>query len=149
MTKFHWGHGIALFYSIFAVCMIGAVIKSTTFDNSLVAPDYYAKDIAYQTTMNRQQNSVQLAQPLRMEQEASELTLHFPTDEVGKELSGSVQLYSPVSSERDKNWKLRPDANGQQLLSLKGLPAGRYRLIVTWNNAQHKFLDEFTVYIKA
>jgi hypothetical protein len=129
--------------------MIGAAIMSTTFDNSLVAPDYYAKDIAYQTTMIRQQNSVQLAQPLRMEQEASELTLYFPTAEVGNELSGSVQLYSPVSSERDKNWKLRPDTNGQQLLSLKGLTAGRYRLIVTWNNGQHKFLDEFTVYVKA
>lgn len=145
--KFHWGHGIALFYTTFAVCMIGAAIKSTTFDNSLVAPDYYAKDIAYQTTMDRQQNSDLLIQPVDLNRGESSLTLKFPTAEVGNKLGGEVHLYSPVSSERDKKWRLRTDKDGKQVLSVKDFPTGRYQLIVTWDNGKKEFLDEFTVYI--
>lgn len=147
--KFHWGHGIALFYTTFAVVMITAVIRSTAFDNSLVTEDYYAQDIAYQTTLNSQQNSRQLLNPLQLDQKGNAMTLRWPIEETGRKLSGTIKLYSPVSNSRDLSWPVRIDADGVQSFQIKDTPRGYYRIIVHWSDGKRTYLDEFKVELKS
>jgi len=62
--KFHWGHGIFLFYVVFVASLVTVVIKSRQFDNSLVTEEYYARDLNYQQEYDRRMNSKSLAEPL-------------------------------------------------------------------------------------
>lgn len=149
MKKFHWGHGIALFYSTFAFCMIFAVIKSTSFDNSLVTKDYYAKDITYQNAHNSKLNSKRLKQAVRVDRRASGYVLVLPIEEVGNNISGDIQLYSPVSSRRDLTWKLKLDQSGEQFIPLENTISGRYRLIVNWTDGKRQYLDELPLYLQS
>ncbi|MEO0731345.1 MAG: FixH family protein, partial [Bacteroidota bacterium] len=90
--KFHWGHGIFLFYLFFVGTLVMVVIKSTTFDNSLVTEEYYARDINYQQEFDRRQNSAQLPTKLALREEGARKSLVFPT-EVGVDISGTVHFY--------------------------------------------------------
>ena len=46
--KFHWGYGIALFFTAFVVFILTAVFTSTKENIHLVTEDYYAEELAYQ-----------------------------------------------------------------------------------------------------
>lgn len=146
--KFHWGHGIAAFYGIFALSLITAVIKSTSFDNSLVADDYYAKDIAYQQTMDRRANSKQLPTAVRLEKQAKNYQLQFPLAELDEAVDGTIQLYCPSTANRDLYWPISLDTSGVQTIPTSGLKAGKYKLIVNWSSASKQYLDEFVFYLK-
>ncbi|PHI19719.1 hypothetical protein CEQ90_11775 [Lewinellaceae bacterium SD302] len=148
MKNFHWGHGIALFYTTFALTMIFAVIKSTSFDNSLVTKDYYAQDIAYQQTMDRLSHSRELVRGVRVDKREDQYVLVFPIQDVGDDITGKVQLYSPVSSDRDLNWDLMAGEDGEQRIPLEKIPNGRYQLIVKWTDGKLQYQDEFPLYLQ-
>ena len=100
--KFNWGHGIFLFYSLFALSLIIVVIKSTEFDNSLVTEDYYAKDITYQKMIDRKANSQALGHPVALQRMEDGFNLIFPTQELGGPVEGTAHFYRPSSSDFDK-----------------------------------------------
>jgi len=147
--KFNWGTGIFLFYTTFAVAMIGAVIKSTTFDNSLVVEDYYAKDITYQSTLERKARSQALNQPLTLELLEGDYELVFPLAELRGTPRGQVQFYRTNSSKFDEYYSLEVDRYGHMKLPTTGRLTGLWRVIVEWEDDKQEYLDEFTLYLTA
>lgn len=146
--KFHWGHGIAAFYSLFAFVLISAVIKSTTFDNSLVAKDYYARDIAYQNVLDRKMNSQSLKKAVAFKTNNGSYQISFPIAELDAAITGKIQLYCPSTADRDIFWPVSLTEEGKQFLPVQSLPAGRYKLIINWSADQRDYLDEFTFHHK-
>ncbi|WP_020570119.1 FixH family protein [Neolewinella persica] len=142
--KFHWGHGIAVFYSFFVLTLIFVVIKSRTFDNSLVTEEYYAHDINYQQEYDRRQNSSDLAQGVRLEKTADNYRVVFP-EALAPSAKGTLLFYRPSSKLHDRLVKIRIDETGGMNLSLSGLEPGRYRAILEWSAAGKDYLDEFTL----
>lgn len=98
---FNWGHGIALFYGLFAIGMLTAVIRSTYYDHSLVTEKYYEKDLQYQEHYEKLANSRLLKQPLKVwkDQEAGILSIQFP--ENLDQIAGEVTFYRPVNPDED------------------------------------------------
>ncbi len=146
--KFNWGTGIFLFYTTFAVMMIGAVIKSTQFDNSLVMDDYYAKDITYQETIDRKRNSLALEQAVVLHHLEQHIAVLFPKQELSnKPVKGQVHFYRPSSSQFDTFLPLKVDTDGRMLIPLDGLLPGYWNIIIEWSAGDQLFRDDFELTI--
>jgi hypothetical protein len=146
--KFNWGHGIFLFYSLFALSLIVVVIKSTEFDNSLVADDYYAKDITYQRMIDRKTNSQELERPVELRRIDGGFNLIFPEAILDGRVEGTAHFYRPSSSDFDKIVALKTGETGSMFLSSDGLSAGFYRLKVEWSAGGTEYYDEFAVHLR-
>jgi nitrogen fixation protein FixH len=142
--KFHWGHGIAVFYTLFVLTLIIVVVKSRTFDNSLVTEEYYARDINYQQEYDRRQNSSDLQKGVRLEKIADQYRVVFP-EGLATSTKGTLLFYRPSSKLHDRLVKIRVDEAGGMTLSLTGLEPGQYRAILEWSAAGKDYWDEFTL----
>ncbi|MEM9835283.1 MAG: FixH family protein [Bacteroidota bacterium] len=143
--KFHWGHGIFTFYATFAVVLIMAVIKSTTYDNSLVADDYYARDINYQQEYDRIQNAALLDVAPELKYQRDEIYLSFPDQLVAAK--GEALLYRPSSNRFDRSLVISGKQQAYRLPTQQ-LPMGRYRLIVEWEMKGRDYQHEFDVVLQ-
>lgn len=140
--KFNWGHGIFTFYVFFVATLVVVVIKSRTFDNSLVDENYYARDINYQQEYDRRSNSNALADPLRLVATGEGgYKLQFPVTGLGK-VTGTLHLYRPSTKKDDRRLPLAVREDGAMLLPLKGMTPGRYEAIVEWSADGVGYYDE-------
>lgn len=141
--KFNWGTGIFLFYTTFAAVLISLVIKSTGYDNSLVEDNYYEKDLAYQSTYEKMQNSLALSEPLQIKyaQHKSEIELSFPS---GTAVRGVVKLYRPDNQLLDKSYSVQTDREGKMLIPTQGIMSGVWKVKVEWEAEGVSFLDRKT-----
>ena len=66
--KLNWGTGIAAFYLLFMVVLLSFVIKSRSYDHSLVTTNYYEQDLKYQQQYDKLANTLALDHPLVIDQ---------------------------------------------------------------------------------
>ena len=140
--KFNWGTGIALFYTTFAVVMVSVVIRSTYFDNSLVADNYYQQDLEYQQHIDKVNNASALAKDLVISQNLDEqyLRFQFPNDLAG--IKGDIFLFRPSDESKDLHLPISPDSLQQQIISTKDLIPGLWRVKVDWQSDDRSFYKE-------
>ncbi|HKK74819.1 MAG TPA: FixH family protein [Saprospiraceae bacterium] len=140
--KINWGWGIAIFYIIFVGALLYTVWKSTTYDHSLVAKDYYAKDISYQEHYDKLLNATRLAKDLQITElpQKEAVRLVFPA-EVGQP-TGTIQFFNPSASHLDFEEKVRTDEAHQQLISTTKLKKGLWRVKVDWEADGKAFYKE-------
>ncbi|MEL6392463.1 MAG: FixH family protein [Bacteroidota bacterium] len=144
--KFHWGHGIALFYCTFAACMFFALFKSFSFDNSLVVDNYYEEDINYQQIRNQRANSRSLIQSVALHKSDNLRFISFPIGELDGEISGKVQLYRPESQRYDQYYDLQVDGEGKFIIPTQNLLVGRWKVKVKWSCSERDYYDELEFY---
>jgi len=58
--NFNWGTGIALFFSAFAISMVGMVMASRKHLPNMVQKNYYDLDLNYQDRLEKKQNTAAL-----------------------------------------------------------------------------------------
>ncbi|MEL7247525.1 MAG: FixH family protein [Bacteroidota bacterium] len=140
---FNWGHGIFLFYVIFASVLFYAVYRSTKHDNSLVVENYYEYDLAYQGQYDRLQNSANLSEPLLMQWTSSDkhFKLQFPA-EITSDISGEIQFYRPDNKSLDWAIPLVVNETNQMPIDLSKTPAGRWTVKVYWEAAEKPYFAE-------
>ncbi len=146
--KFNWGTGIFVFYSLFALSLVVVVVKSTAFDNSLVFEDYYAKDITYQETIDRKNNSLGLSTPLTLDIWPNFCQLNFPASDIVGPFQGSVHFYRPSSKKHDQTFEIATNTEGQMFIPTDALQEGYYKALVTWSAAGIDYYNEFPVYLQ-
>ncbi len=145
--KLNWGTGIALFYGTFVVVLVAVVIKSTTYDNSLVSDDYYADDLNYQQQYDKLANSRDLAQDLSVELQSAEekVELRFPSD-LGQ-AAGEIFFFCPSDSKSDFRVAVQPDSNHRQVVPVAGLKPGLWRVKVDWQAGGKAYYKEVVITI--
>lgn len=126
-SKFHWGHGITVFYILFVGVVVTALIASFSVDRSLVTDDYYATDLAYQSRYDKSKNSMQSPQ-LFISQEASTqiTTIGFNTD---KSIKGTAHWYRPSDKSADFIVEL---TNRETTVSTDMLLKGKWIIKIEW-----------------
>lgn len=142
--KLNWGTSIAIFYIAFAATMVGFVIKSKTYDNSLVTEDYYAKDLAYQQQYDKLANSQALAADLAIGKVADGVQFIFPLKDA-QQPSGEILFYRASDKSKDFTLKVAPDSNGLQLVPTNQLVPGRWTVKVDWQGGGKEFYKEQVV----
>jgi nitrogen fixation protein FixH len=143
--KIDWGWGIAIFFSIFVITLVFQVWKSTTYDNSLVEKNYYAKDLAYQEHYNKLLNTNALVKDLSIVElpQKQAVRLEFPAD-LGKP-SGTIHFFNPAQSELDFNVEIAADTEQIQLITTTALKRGLWKVKVDWQANGKAFYKEEAV----
>ena len=145
--KINWGTGIAIFYSLFVIVLVGFVIKSMTYDNSLVVEDYYKKDIEYQQHYDKVKNAKQLEEDLsiKLDRNNKRLNFHFPENLKG--IKGDILFYKPDNKKLDFNLSVKPNTNNIQEFDYSKLTQGVWKVKVEWNSAGKYYYKEKRIHI--
>ncbi len=130
--KFHWGTGIALFYSAFVLTILVVVFRSRAHDPVLVSKDYYALDLNYQAHLEKKQNAAALKTPVvaRYDSERSAFLLLFPAP-AGKP-SGKVKCFRASTTRDDRWFDIQTNEQGIMEIPAAQLSPGRWHLEADW-----------------
>ncbi len=145
--KFHWGHGIAIFYGLFVVILVFQVIKSTAYDNSLVSEAYYKDDLNYQQHYTKLENTLSVADDLVVtnNKDAGYVEIRFP--DYQRDVSGVIYFFNPVTSNRDIKISIKTDTQNVQRVSTESLAEGLWKLKIDWTSASKPFYSETSITI--
>ena len=132
----NWGTGIVIFFTLFAISMISAVVATTRHAPQMVQKDYYALDLNYQAHLEKKQNTAALAAApqVRYEREQQSIRIAFPEGMVAK--SGTAKCFRSVTTQDDVVTKIENTA----LLSIPAdqFASGRWHLELDWEDASGK-----------
>jgi nitrogen fixation protein FixH len=136
--KWNFGTGIAAVYSIFALSMLTAAIRSTHYDVGLVKKDYYADDLNYQQHFNKIQNEKGSVERLKIERnviamnEATEgsLTLQFPKTQTPP--NGTITFFRPSKVGIDQIFDLKTNADNTMVIPTKAMIRGAWKIQIDW-----------------
>lgn len=143
--KFNWGHGIALFYLLFAGVMIFFVVKSTTHDHSLVVENYYEEDLKYQQHYEKLANSQNLEQDVTISHDPATDYISFRFPKEKGTVAGTILFYRPSDETKDFKIEIQLDQNFEQTLPVSQLSPGLWKLQVDWEAGGVPFYKEETV----
>ncbi len=144
--RFHWGHGIALFYGLFVVAILIIVVKSFSVDRSLVVDDYYQQDITYQKHKEKLENAKSLDKDLELNFNKSDQVIELTFPEQFTQLSGKIWFYKPDNKKLDFELGVEPDDQNKQLIPTQKLVGGVWTVKVDWQGDSRPFYREFNIY---
>jgi len=141
--KLNWGTSIAIFYIAFAATMVGMVIKSRSYDHSLVVEDYYAQDLNYQQQYNKLANAKALPTDLTIGKVGNSVQLLFPKEITSP--NGEILFYRANDKSKDFKVSVATDSYGLQTIPTAQLAPGRWTVKVDWQGNGKEFYKEQVV----
>lgn len=130
--KINWGTGIVLALVIMVSGMLYLVSIALRQNDDLVENDYYQKSITYQQHIDEARNNNALTEKIKFELSPESLKLSFPKLANSQEFEGEIHFYSPVEEKRDMTVQIKLDSIYNQIVDLKSLQKGRYKLKINW-----------------
>jgi hypothetical protein len=148
-NNINWAWGIAVVYSFFVLILVGFVIFSTLNQVDLVSDDYYAQEIKYQQQIDRINRARTLDHTVtwRLENNEQKIYLTFPALKKDRIISGKIILFRPSDATKDRVYPLHPNRNGVQVIDVRSLSKGFWRLKIFWNINKLEFYEEGIVVI--
>lgn len=140
--KIHWGWGIAIFYSLFVLSLLGFLFFTTFNRVDLVEEDYYEKEINYQQQIDKETRTANLAGKLTMQPSGSVFILTFPGELDPSTIGGSIHFYRPSSKRLDQKFKIEADSSGMQVLPVNTLRKGLWFVKVDWSAGDSAYYNE-------
>ena len=107
--KINWGWKIVILYSAFVVLILTLVYKSTQNKIEIVTPDYYQKELAYQSQIDKEQRTKNLKEQLQWQINGKQIHLKFPADVTGKPVKAEILFYRANNSNKDFTMNLSAD----------------------------------------
>lgn len=141
----NWGTKIAIFYTIFAVSMLSAVIFASMQTFHLVSPNYYEEELAFETRIQEIRQAKALAIKWEIKQiKRRELELHFPKNLYIKE--GIIRFYRPSDAALDQSIPLET-TQAIQIVKLEKWHAGNWKLQFSWTDGTLRYFSEQNLHI--
>ncbi|MBC7488339.1 MAG: FixH family protein [Cytophagaceae bacterium] len=142
-----WGYRVTIITGCFVCFMTCMVIAAFRQNFDLVTEDYYAKELQFQSQINKQMNHEQLKSSIVFKQSNESLILIFPAEFIAQPITGKILLFRPSDASKDITFKLA--TNGEPVhLSKKELFAGLYQVQVDYKVADklYYFEKDITIY---
>jgi hypothetical protein len=141
-TRNLWPYGIIAAFILFLSGTAGLIVIAATHPQSLVSPNYYEQEIAFQKHLDGSARARLSGASVNLDAAAGKLVFSLPAGPVGRDLAGQIALYRPSAAGLDRQFKLQPDAAGRQSIDVTGWPEGPWEVHVSWNaGGQDYFLD--------
>ena len=146
--KFNWGTGIALTFTIFAGGILFLVVLSSKENTDLVSNDYYNKEIAFQSQIDKEKNADQLAQPLQVafNKSTDVVSISFP-NKIHSSIEGKIHFFKPDDAALDFDVNIATDSSLQQNVNAEKMKKGLWRAQVDWKSNGKSFYEEKNVMI--
>ena len=132
--KINWGTSIVIAIAAFISFIMYFVVNMSTdkdLQHDLVTEEYYKKELDFQTQMDREQNSLNLFENIRIEKSDEGVVVYFPKNLDFETIKGKVFLYRPSNKQLDIEIPVSLSSH-QMLLPEKHLLGGRWNIEVTW-----------------
>jgi hypothetical protein len=146
--KFNWGTGIFIVLALFIIAIIVFYIYITNLDIHLVEDKYYEKELAYQTRIDRLNNTSQLPGKIIVFNEPGFISIKFPPIEPGNHPEGSVWFYRPSDPDKDFTLPLHLNDSLQQSFDVSKLAKGKWMIKLDWNMGGKDYYFEESVFIE-
>jgi len=143
-------HGTAWFIGTwalvlgFVVFMVVLAIVAARQDFQMVEEDYYARELEYQTRIDKLNltDSLGLSPRVSVTGDGDLLEILFPVDSTVTAVTGTVLFYRPSSSERDRTQPLTTDRDGRQTIDVSDLISGLWRVKIDFSVNNHDLYHE-------
>lgn len=141
--RIHWGLGIAVFYTAFALATVGFVTFAMTQDVELVSDDYYALSLEHDRHVQAVANADALGPALEIDvpPEARVIRLRWPAA-MAPHVRGTATMYRPSDAKDDLSLPLVPAADGAFVIPTGALEAGHWRLKLAWRVGDRDYYAE-------
>jgi hypothetical protein len=136
----NWGKSIVVAFLLFALFIGVLVTVCLREDVSLVSPDYYTDELAFQSQIDRLNNTQQLA-----EKPAVSLSENFV--EVNYKYlplleRGELTLFRPSDMRFDKKFVFQVTSDSVQRFDIGTLPLGMYKARILWTmNGKEYYME--------
>ncbi len=145
--KLHAGHYITAVMAIFILIMIQFMVRAYHNQESLVAEDYYAKELRYQEQIDKLHNAAALSEEVRFQVLPGHLLLEFPTAVAGSIITGELYLMRPNDADGDRRIALRADPTGRFTMDTGGMRRGAYSVHLEWQAGGVSYLTEDRIHL--
>ena len=142
--KWNWGTKIGLLYTVFVLFTLGMVYLAVNQKYDLVTEDYYAREIAYQGTIDSRQRAENLDKELTTSIEGNNLKVVFPQQNA--ELKGSIVCFRPSDESKDFTEEFSIN-DGIYKIPLSQFIRGKYTLKINWDEKGVTYYKEQIIVI--
>jgi hypothetical protein len=145
--KFNWGTGMVLVLVVF-MAGIGVMVYIAFKNNiNLVHEDYYPRELAHQTMIDKRNNALALPKQVSIEYDSDYIEVGFPDFFNFEKIKGEIHLFRPSSGIKDLYFLINPDSLGKQQIPTAALDKGKYIVKVEWEFDNIFYYTEKNVYI--
>lgn len=146
--KLHWGNAIFIFFVVY-IGLLGFILyQSTQVDHSLVAEDYYAKDLSYQEQYEKLENYAASTAPLNLSFEAKKNLLSINCPQESKSMNGTIKFYHPSRSNQDETIDFSISPGDEVTFPIPNLSAGRWIAQVDYSDGQQSYYFERDIFVQ-
>ena len=116
----------------------------------LVTENYYEEEVAYQDQIERIERSKDLSQSVKLNHNPSNkiIVLEFPSDFNADSIAGNILFFRPSDAKQDQILPIRLNDEGLQILDVKNLSRGMWRVKIFWHMGGEEYYDEKTLSFK-
>ena len=141
IMKLNWGVSIGIIYVGFMIVMLGVVIASRQHDVNLVSPDYYQKELDFQSEIDATKNTLDLAGKIKIDYDGQHIILDMPS--FNSSAKGFVTLFRSSDHNLDQRLPLAISDDSKMVISTKGLKKGVWIVKLEWesNGKKYQFKD--------
>ncbi len=137
----NWGTRIIIMYVGFVALIITLVVVSMRQQVDLVTPDYYAKELKYQSNIDKSNNHNELKSALKCTVQTDNIVIDFPDEHKTQNISGEVLVYKPSDAKSDKLISIEA-TNGKMLIPISVFTKGMYKVKVDWQVNGKEYFSE-------
>lgn len=140
----NWGKKITIVYLAFVALIVTMVIVSVRQKVDLVSPDYYAKELNYQSDINKLNNAKALATALKCTLQGQSIMIAFPEEQSKEIIQGTVKLYKPSDNTSDRLYDFNV-STGVYEIATSDLAKGMYKVTINWKVKNIEYQTENVV----
>lgn len=142
----NFGGKIVILYLSFVALILTLVFNCYSMDVDLVSSDYYAQEINFQQKINATNNEKDLKGSITHEVNDKAIVLTIDSALISNDFKGTINFYRPSDSKQDVSMKMN-FVNREQIIDLKQLVHGAYKLQLTWTCNQKNYFKEEVIFI--
>lgn len=146
----YWPIGIAGFFSIFVLTLVGFIAFSRTQKINLVSKNYYNDEIKYQEQIDRIKRTRALQKTLtfQFDKKSKAIFLQFPVETDTAAIAGKILFFRPSNAKLDRMISIKPGKDGRQVIDVKNLSNGFWRAKIFWIAGGAEYYHEATLIVE-
>lgn len=144
----NWGNRLMFTFIAFAL-MIGYLVYrafGTKFD--LVEKEYYKSELKYQDVINGTGSANALSTAVQVTQFDSSIVIQMPDEMKKAAVTGKVWFYCAYDSKKDRQFSLKINEDGAQVLRSNEITPGNYIVKIDWAKDGNSFYTEKQISIQ-
>lgn len=138
----NWGTGIVISFVVFIAMIFTFIFLGGRTKSDLVADDYYAQELAYESVIEATRNTLPFADSIYIRKNADGNILFTMPAHRADAVNGHIYFFRPADADLDRTMDLAPDASGQQIIPASNLVPGRYTVKISWNRQEISYYWE-------